>query len=72
MVHYQQLNVAGIAGTQLGAFPDDTVGKPLHVDVVSATFPPSARVNRNVKAALHKLFNPFVHNSTLCLMPNIS
>jgi hypothetical protein len=53
MVKYQQLDVTGIVGAQLGALHDDAVGEPLHVDIVSATFLPSARVNGNVKAAVH-------------------
>jgi hypothetical protein len=35
VVHYQQLDVAGIAGAQLGALPDNEVCKPLNAGIVS-------------------------------------
>jgi hypothetical protein len=53
MVHYQQLDVAGIAGAQLGALSYNQISKLLHVDVVSATFLTPTTVNGNVKAAVH-------------------
>ena len=65
MVHYQELHVACITNTQLGALHDDEVGELLHVDEVGSAFLPPVTVNCNVEVAFHKYSDSFVHDASI-------
>ena len=71
MVADQQLNVAGIAGAQLGALPNDKVCKPLDAGVISREILPPSVVDVNVDATIYKCSDSFVHDAIPFVFSNV-